>query len=188
MKHLTIAAVILLATITMISSTSKATIDKKLTYPKNKVSITTNTLTYPFQFKPNKSINVKDWMNWVQYCSKKYGIDPYFALAVAETESSNSHQRFRFGKMGRTFYGPFGIHKCFLNKWDIDNPYVNTEVGIRALARYGDQRSALKRYNTGDRGARFERYFKRIKYLESRNRSNHIFKVERPEVLVYKTR
>jgi hypothetical protein len=82
---------------------------------------------------------------WLQTCSAYYGVDPYFAMAVAHVESSTKSQEFRIGKMGRTFYGPMGIHKCFKTKWDISNPYVNIQVGVRALR--GNQRRALRRYN-----------------------------------------
>jgi soluble lytic murein transglycosylase-like protein len=103
--------------------------------------------------------------------SEKYGIDPNLALALAEVESSEKGRIFRFGRMGKgTFYGPFGIHKSFLSKWDIADPFVNTEVGIRALSNHikkqGSLRGALKKYNTGDHGVKFERYFKRIKSLQ----------------------
>jgi hypothetical protein len=115
---------------------------------------------------------MSDWYRFVKACSAKYGVDPYFALAVAETESSCKGRQFRFGKMGKgTYYGPFGIHKCFLSKWDINDPFVNTEVGIRALSRYRSQRQALKKYNT----AFNEGYYKRIKSLESKNRRDKVF-------------
>ena len=107
------------------------------------------------------------WLAFVKTCSAKYGIDPNFALAVAEVESSYKGERFRFGKMGKgTYYGPFGIHKCFLSKWEINDPYVNTEVGIRALSRYKDQKKSLKKYNASFN----EAYYRRIKQLEARNR------------------
>jgi soluble lytic murein transglycosylase-like protein len=117
-----------------------------------------------------------EWLRYVKTCSEKYNIDPNFALAVAETESSTKEVRFRFGKMGRSkYYGPFGIHKCFLKKWNINDPFVNTEVGIRALARYGpgdgNYRRALKKYN-----ATFnEAYYRRIKELQRRNKSAKVF-------------
>jgi hypothetical protein len=97
----------------------------------------------------------------------KYGVDPNFALAVAEVESSNKEVRFRFGKMGRgTYYGPFGIHKCFLDKWAINDPMVNTEVGIRALSRYGkDYRRTLRKYNESFN----ESYYRRIMFLTKKN-------------------
>lgn len=130
------------------------------------------------QIEPRKTvskcqqINFQDWLKQVKICSDKYGVDPYFALAVAEVESSNKEVRFRFGKMGKgTYYGPFGIHKCFLKKWTINDPMVNTEVGIRALARYTDQRKSLRKYNL----AFHEGYFKRIKQLEARNRKDGVF-------------
>ena len=112
------------------------------------------------------------WLAFVKTCSAKYGIDPNFALAVAEVESSYKGERFRFGKMGKgTYYGPFGIHKCFLRKWAINDPMVNTEVGIRALARYKDQRTSLKRYNTSFN----EGYYRTIKKLERQNRESGVF-------------
>ena len=115
---------------------------------------------------------MSSWLRFVKACSAKYGIDPCFALAVAETESSTKGVRFRFGKMGRgTYYGPFGIHKCFLSKWNIADPYVNTEVGIRALARYADQRRSLQHYNVEFNGA----YWRRIKQLERVNRLAKVF-------------
>ena len=103
------------------------------------------------------------WLHWIKVCATWYGVDPYFALAVAETESSNSEVRFRFGRLGKgTYYGPFGIHKDFLKRWAIDDPWVNTEVGIRALGRYRDQRRTLQKYNA----AFTEAYWRRIKTLE----------------------
>lgn len=106
------------------------------------------------------------WLAFVKACSEKYGVDPCFALAVAEVESSYKGARFRFGKMGKTYYGPFGIHRCFLTRWDIADPFVNTEVGIRALARYGDKRKALRKYNT----ACDPHYIKTVMALTARNR------------------
>lgn len=113
-----------------------------------------------------------EWLAFVKACSEKYGVDPNFALAVAEAESSCKGRRFRFGKLGKgTYYGPFGIHRAFLKKWNIDDPYVNTEVGIRALARHRDQQVALKKYNV----AFNESYWRRIKWLEARNRRQGVF-------------
>jgi hypothetical protein len=116
---------------------------------------------------------MREWLAFVHKTSVKYGIDPNFALAVAEVESSYKGERFRFGKMGKgTYYGPFGIHKCFLKKWAINDPYINTEVGIRALARYKDQRKSLKKYNA----AFNEGYYRTIKKLEKKNRESGVFK------------
>lgn len=50
--------------------------------------------------------------------------------------------------MGRTYYGPMGLHKCFLSRGadDLDR---NIELGVRALTRYpGDLKRTLRRYNT----------------------------------------
>ena len=118
-------------------------------------------------------VTMPEWLHYVKQCSEKYGVDPNFALAVAECESSCKGKRFRFGKMGQSkYYGPFGIHRCFLSRWDIANPFINTEVGIRALARYKDKRKSLKKYNA----AFSEGYWKRIKQLERQNHLAGIFK------------
>lgn len=128
---------------------------------------------------------MKIWLEWVKICSKKYGISPYLALALAETESSKGKRRFRFGKISKTYYGPYGIHRCFGKNpynWDIENPYMNTEIGIRALARHikkqGSLRRALKKYNTGDGPTQFIRYCKRIEYLARRNKKEKVFDKE----------
>lgn len=74
-------------------------------------------------------------------------------MAIAHIESRKGDQEFRVGRMGKTYYGPMGIHKCFLNL-GIDDPERNIEVGVKALARYGpvtndDQlKRALKKYNS----------------------------------------
>lgn len=77
----------------------------------------------------------------------KYNVDPAIAMAVARVESGNRKREFRVGLMGKTYYGPFGIHRCFLQKWPIDRLETNIEVGIRAIGRCRDLRKSLKRYN-----------------------------------------
>lgn len=121
---------------------------------------------------PQRDVTMQSWLHHVKVCSEKYGVDPYFVLAVAEVESSGRGQRFRFGRMGKTYYGPFGIHRCFLKKWNIADLLINTEVGIRALARYKSQRRSLQRYNASFN----ESYWRRIKQLEARNRREGVFK------------
>jgi len=119
-----------------------------------------------------KRLTRPDWLTFVKDCAEYYGVDPYFALAVAEVESSCKGERFRFGKMGKgTYYGPFGIHKQFLKKWPIYDKYVNTEIGIKALARYKNQKKSLMKYNTEFN----ERYWRSIKRLEKENRKIDIF-------------
>jgi hypothetical protein len=135
--------------------------------------LTINLLTISAYGQPYKTTAPEWWFTWVRICSEKYGVDPCFALAVAETESSCRGHQFRFGKMGKgTYYGPFGIHRCFLKKWDIDDPWTNTMIGIRALARYKDRRRTLQKYNT----AFNEAYWRRICFLERRNRNAGVFR------------
>jgi hypothetical protein len=78
----------------------------------------------------------------------KYDVEPAAAMAVARIESGTRVQEFRTGFMGRTYLGPFGIHKCFLKKWPVDQLECNIEVGVRAIARYKDLKVSLKKYNT----------------------------------------
>jgi len=186
MKYLMIATAILFTTITTTNNICKATIETKITYPQQRNSVSYNPTYNKTKYNNKQPIDMKNWLNWVLLCSKKYGVDPYFALAVAETESSNRNVRFRFNRIGRTYYGPMGIHKCFLKKWNISDPYVNTEVGIRALARYGSQKKALKKYNASFNMA----YYRRIKHLEHKNRQSKIFdlKPDKAQLLVYKSR
>jgi hypothetical protein len=86
---------------------------------------------------------------WLKACALIYGVEPEFAWAVARVESGGPGvDEIRCGPLGRTgkYYGPFGIHREFRRRWPIDNPYVNVEVGVKAL-RGRDKRQVLKRYN-----------------------------------------
>jgi hypothetical protein len=84
---------------------------------------------------------------WIQTCSLYYGVEPEFAYAVARIESGTKTEALRCGSLGRSrYYGPMGINRCFLGKWPIDDPYVNVEIGVKAL-RGTDKRRVLKRYN-----------------------------------------
>lgn len=76
------------------------------------------------------------------------GVEPAFALAVARVESGTASQQFRCGPIGKKgrFYGPFGIHRDYRQRWAIDRPEVNVQVGVRAL-RGQDKRAVLRRYN-----------------------------------------
>ena len=119
---------------------------------------------------------MQEWYDFVKVTAEKYGMDPYLCVALAETESSLGRNRVRFGPMGRgTYYGPFGIHKCFLSKWDIADWKVNTEVGISSLAKHirkqGSLVGALKKYNTEYQPA----YYQRIKSLKNKYKKERIF-------------
>ncbi len=75
--------------------------------------------------------------------------------------------------MGRSHYsGPFGINRCFLSRWNVDDPWINTVIGIRALARYQDKRRTLMKYNANFN----ESYWRRVKELERRNRRAEVFR------------
>jgi hypothetical protein len=87
---------------------------------------------------------------WLTACAQVHGVDPAFAQAVMITESrpaGGADLEFRVGRLGKSrYFGPFGIEKSFLKKWDIANPFVNVEVGVKAL-RGKDQTQVLRRYN-----------------------------------------
>lgn len=86
---------------------------------------------------------------WFQACGTIYGVEPDFAWAVARVESGlPGGPEIRCGPLGRCgkYYGPMGINRCFKTKWPIDDPYVNVEVGVKAL-RGADKRRVLQRYN-----------------------------------------
>lgn len=86
---------------------------------------------------------------WLQACALTYGVEPEFAWAVARVESGvPGGAEIRCGPLGRAgkYYGPFGIHRDFRRRWPINDPFVNVEVGIKAL-RGTDKRQVLRRYN-----------------------------------------
>ena len=78
--------------------------------------------------------------------------------------------------MGKgTYYGPMGIHRDFLKKWNIADPMTNILVGVRALR--GDQARVLRRYNASCNRAyvkavfAFRNQLVREKYFDSIERS-----------------
>jgi soluble lytic murein transglycosylase-like protein len=122
-------------------------------------------------------MTVPEWMILVKAYSMAYGVDPNLSLALAEAEGSGKGSRFRFGRHGR-YWLPFGLYVgCKVPR--ADTPGGNAEGGIKALAghlrRQGNLRAALRKYNTGDSPAQFERYYQRIKHLERQNRMTGVF-------------
>lgn len=92
---------------------------------------------------------------WIKFCAIHWGVDPAFALAVAHIESRvPGEQEFRIGKMSKSFYGPFGIHKCFLKQpidgvvYPIDEWPINVWIGCRALRGVKTKAGARKRLRT----------------------------------------
>lgn len=118
-----------------------------------------------------------EWIILVKAYSMAYGVDPNLSLALAEAEGSGKDSRFRFGRHGR-YWLPFGLYVgCHVPR--ANTPGGNAEGGIKALAghlrREGNLWAALRKYNTGDSPAQFERYFRRIKFLEEQNRLARVF-------------
>lgn len=87
------------------------------------------------------------WWQQVQAAAAAAGVDPYFAAAVAWVECAGwKAGPLGKGPNGRKYIGPMGINRCFAARWDIYDPLVNLEVGIRAL-RGRDRKAVLRRYN-----------------------------------------
>lgn len=118
----------------------------------------------------------QDWKTFTATMADHYGIDKYFALAVAATESGKGDRLFRFGKAGR-YHLPWGIHEYVVKDrgWPVQDIYVQTEVAIRAIARWkrrtGSLRKAMAKYNASFNMA----YWRRIKELEAQFRQERIF-------------
>jgi len=105
---------------------------------------------------------------WITACAQVHGVDPHFARAVAIVESrapGGGELSMRCGPLGRSgkYHGPFAIHRDFLKRWPIDDPFVNVEVGVKAL-RGQDRRRVLKRYNSSFT----EAYYREIRRIERR--------------------
>ncbi len=75
----------------------------------------------------------------------KYNVNPAYVMAVAHIESRKGSYEFRTGRMGRTYYGPMGIHKYFLNRWNINDPEINIKIGARALSNIQDVGALIRR-------------------------------------------
>ena len=89
---------------------------------------------------------------WLHTCCAAYGVEPAFALAVAQVESGCPGQEIRLGPLGKkgVYAGPFGLHRAYCREhFGVDpvDPEVNIAIGVRAL-RGPDKRSILRRYNT----------------------------------------
>ena len=91
-------------------------------------------------------VHILFWL--ITLFAQVHGVDPEFAKAVAIVESRlPGKATLRTGRLGRSkFFGPMGVHQCFLKKWPIDNPVWNIYVGVRAL-RGRPWRKVLHRYN-----------------------------------------
>jgi hypothetical protein len=92
---------------------------------------------------------------WIKVCAAYWNVDPALALAVAHIESRiPGKQEFRVGKVGKSFYGPFGIHRCFLKQpikgvmYPIDEWPINVWVGCRALRGIKTKARAKRRLMT----------------------------------------
>jgi len=112
--------------------------------------------------------DLRAWLTFVEICCQEYQVDKYFILALFRVESGlPGGPEIRFGRLGKSqYFGPGGVHKCFLKRWNLYNPYISTWVSIRALRGVGSdvkkQKARLKRYN-----AEFKpEYWKAIKQAE----------------------
>jgi hypothetical protein len=127
---------------------------------------------------------MQEWYAYVQQMAKKYKLDPNLCAALAAGESGKGGQEVRFCWVGHgKYHAPYNLYRGFLKKWDITDWRVNTEVGIMTLAhkieKYGSLRAALRKYNTGDGSAQFNKYFKNILRLKQQYKDRKVFE-DRP--------
>jgi soluble lytic murein transglycosylase-like protein len=130
---------------------------------------------------------MNQWYAYVKVVAKKYNLDPNLCAALAAGESGIKNQEVRFCWVGKSrkypdglYHGPYNLHRCFLDRWDITDWRVNTEVGIRTLAHRlkeynGNLRSALRHYNTDDKGKKFDGYVANIKRLQRQYKKRRVF-------------
>jgi len=116
-------------------------------------------------------------MVWMKQCCEKYGVEPEFALAVARVESGNKHFNFRIGEMGPIpYWGPMGIHNCFLSKWPVDDPKENILRGVIALSNsktYQGKLRRLRKYNKSCDSAYIMAVMQHYQFYKD----NHVFKL-----------
>ncbi len=110
-------------------------------------------------------------MAWLVACGQTYGVEPELIKAVADVESDvRAGFRISSGKRGN-FVPPMGIYRgCEVCKReDVDNPFVNIEVGTKALARLGagkNPKAALKKYNTKFTGAYYTAVMRQYRFYK----------------------
>lgn len=135
---------------------------------------------------------MQEWYAHVKVMAKKYNLDPNLCAALAAGESGLGKEEVRFGWVGGGKYcGPYNLARCFLDRWDITDWRVNTEVGIMTLRKklneWGNLHDALRHYNTGDSPAQFERFYNNIKRLWRQYEKRGIFE-DRPTLALGRAR
>lgn len=100
-------------------------------------------------------------VKWMDICNAHFGLPPKTVQAVGIVESRSKYEmkkdglQFQTGPLGRrgTYVGPMGIKHIFKKKWNIYDPYVNVYIGARAMARYGNLKRSMQKYNASFNGA-----------------------------------
>ena len=124
---------------------------------------------------------MQEWHSYVKVIAKKYKLDPNLCAALAAGESGKGKKEVRFGPVcNGKYYAPYNIHESALKKWNITNWKVNTEVGIMLLSNKlkranGNLWIALRTYNTGDKGKKYNSYINNIKRLQNLYKERGIF-------------
>lgn len=179
--------------LTVLETTTKPERTKPVTRPTATIA-TKKSKSNTFRGKVTKKVkrqplSEQEIIDLIYKAARKHGVDPFFAMAVASVESRlPGRNKFRCGPIGRgTYYGPFGLHKCFLKRWDISDPVVNIEIGVRSLKpRKGETlKHRMRRYNL----AFNEGYWRTIKKLTRQFEQSYL-PLERREytsVLQHKT-
>jgi hypothetical protein len=88
--------------------------------------------------------------------------------ALARVESGNKRQVMRFGKVGKSFYGPFNIHRDFgaHNR----NPFINTITAVKSFQGMGSNKAKIRRRLRKYNASFDEGYYKAIMKLSEQLR------------------
>jgi hypothetical protein len=121
-----------------------------------------------------------EWYQHVKVTAKKYNLDPNLCAALAAGESGIGKQEVRFCWVSKGKYrAPYNLCRGAFKYGDITNWKINTDIGIMLLAnkleKYKTLHAALKKYNTGDKGKKFDNYVKNIKRLTKSYKDRKIF-------------
>ena len=123
---------------------------------------------------------MQEWYQCVKENADKNNLDPNLCAALAAGESGIGRKEIRCCWLGYgQYHGPYNLCRGAFKYGDITDWRENTRIGIMLLAnklkKYGSLHAALRHYNTGDKGKKFESYVNNIKRLQRQYKERGIF-------------
>jgi hypothetical protein len=123
---------------------------------------------------------MQEWYAHVKQVAKEYNLDPNLCAALAAGESGIGGKEVRFCWVGGgKYYAPYNLHFDVVRRYGVTDWKSCTRVGIMLLAnklkKYGSLWAALRHYNTGDKGKKFDDYVRNIENLRDRYKKRKIF-------------